>query len=518
MSPNSESDQVTSPSASFGPTTPQERIQTLDILRGFAIFCIFAVTWVVTTPWHSEPWMGFHGTADQAAYWLIKFFLDEKSWPQFAILFGLGFSIQMIRAEARGVPFVGRYLRRLLVLFLFGALHFSLAERDILHRLALFGILLLPLGKLSSKMVLTLFFAMAVGLGSLLAIDGILVKRREHRLSNEHVAIAVDQATLEARTGQYLLENDTTIFITKQGDSLFLQSGTEPRQLTADSPDEFVARPFNVRVSFSKDAAGAVSGIVLHQGGNDTPGKRVAPAPPIVDDHLLRQVANQSKADEILAHGSFLDVIKLRSGAFFDEMKLWTTRRGFMSQLWMFPPFLIGLYIGRRRIFEDIETNLPLFRKMMWWGFAIGLPITAYILVIKNFERDGGTVNVVLSGLSDLLAQINSPALGIAYISAITLFVQRDAGRRLLKPLAAVGRMALTNYLLGSVAFVFLFFGFGLGLYGTGPFGALVLATAWFGVEIVLSNLWMKRFRFGPVEWLWRAATYGELPPMRVRP
>ena len=79
--------------------------------------------------------------------------------------------------------------------------------------------------------------------------------------------------------------------------------------------------------------------------------------------------------------------------------------------------------------------------------------------------------------------------------------------------------MALTNYLLQTVICTLIFYNYGLGLYGkVGPALGLVLTVAIFLVQIPLSAWWLKRFRFGPMEWLWRSLTYAKLQPMRVSP
>ena len=77
--------------------------------------------------------------------------------------------------------------------------------------------------------------------------------------------------------------------------------------------------------------------------------------------------------------------------------------------------------------------------------------------------------------------------------------------------------MALTNYLLQSLVGTLVFYGYGLGLWGRVPrrwelLGVVVL----FAMQVVASRLWLSHFRFGPVEWLWRAFTYGRFPPMRA--
>jgi uncharacterized protein len=82
--------------------------------------------------------------------------------------------------------------------------------------------------------------------------------------------------------------------------------------------------------------------------------------------------------------------------------------------------------------------------------------------------------------------------------------------------LAPAGRMALTNYLLQSVVGTLLFYQYGLGLWGqVSRAWQFALVIAVFALQLVFSRWWLRRFRFGPVEWLWRWATYGHRPAMR---
>ena len=113
---------------------------------------------------------------------------------------------------------------------------------------------------------------------------------------------------------------------------------------------------------------------------------------------------------------------------------------------------------------------------------------------------------------------VGAPAFSLFYASAIVLLVQRETWKRLLTPLGAVGRMALTNYLLHTLIHVAIFYGVGLGLYAKIPPATTVGVTLiMYASMILLSMWWMKRFRFGPAEWLWRALTYGELRPMLAK-
>ena len=120
--------------------------------------------------------------------------------------------------------------------------------------------------------------------------------------------------------------------------------------------------------------------------------------------------------------------------------------------------------------------------------------------------------------LADSARMLGAPVLALSYIAGLTLLLQYDAWRARLRPLAAVGRMALANYLLQSLIATTLFYGYGIGLFGqVGPAVGVCIMVAIFTIQIPLSVWWMGRFHFGPVEWLWRTLTYLRLQPVRLR-
>src|SRR5205085_8871880 len=86
-----------------------------------------------------------------------------------------------------------------------------------------------------------------------------------------------------------------------------------------------------------------------------------------------------------------------------------------------------------------------------------------------------------------------------------------------LRGLAALGQMALTNYLLQSVMLGCIFYGYGFGLFGRiGAAPAAAIGFAIYAAQVQLSRLWLRYFRFGPFEWLWRSLAYGRRQPMRI--
>ena len=174
-----------------------------------------------------------------------------------------------------------------------------------------------------------------------------------------------------------------------------------------------------------------------------------------------------------------------------------------------FVMFLLGLYVGRRRFFENLNTYLPNVRGMFPWLLTLGACVTVtgyYGLYVAEFvsETWGPVVNLLLT--------CGAMLLSTAYALVIIRAGLSRAWQRHLKPLADAGRMALTNYLMQSVICTFIFFEYGLGLYGqVGPAAGLVLTIGIFAGQVLVSVLWLRQARFGPVEWLWRSVTYGKL-------
>jgi uncharacterized protein len=102
------------------------------------------------------------------------------------------------------------------------------------------------------------------------------------------------------------------------------------------------------------------------------------------------------------------------------------------------------------------------------------------------------------------------------YVLTITRLAQLPAWQRIFAPMAAAGRMPLTNYLMQTLIATTIFYGWGFGMWGRmGPAAGLALAFAiFFVIQVPLSLWWLKRFDMGPMEWVWRYLTYGHRPAM----
>jgi len=185
---------------------------------------------------------------------------------------------------------------------------------------------------------------------------------------------------------------------------------------------------------------------------------------------------------------------------------------------WLLGRFLLGYVAGTLHWFDnDGADHLPVFRRLAAWGGAIAV-VTSAVAVLREL----GVLTLPKYGLWGQLVgraidQIGLLALTLAYVGIVVLLMQRPAWRRLLRVLAPVGRMPLTTYYSQSVICTFLFYGWGLGWAGSvGVAGCTGLALAIFSVQIVISQLWLRFFRFGPLEWVWRSAVYLKRQPMRL--
>jgi uncharacterized protein len=135
------------------PTVPSDRISVLDVLRGFALFGVLLIN---MTDLAGEPVLliDYPGGADPLDAFPIAFFVKERFMALFAMLFGVGVAFQIQRATDKGVPFLGTYARRMLILFGFGMVHFVFYRGDILTRYALVGMLVVPFYRLPLRWII----------------------------------------------------------------------------------------------------------------------------------------------------------------------------------------------------------------------------------------------------------------------------------------------------------------------------------------------------------------------------
>jgi uncharacterized protein len=154
----------------------------------------------------------------------------------------------------------------------------------------------------------------------------------------------------------------------------------------------------------------------------------------------------------------------------------------------------------------------------MWWGLAVGAAGNVAMAIVRWIHPSPMPTTWLAYSMVPVQA-ICVPALSLGYVCLVILVCQDARGRARLRPFAAVGRMALTNYLLQSVIGTLIFYSYGLGFFGAGPALLLPLTFLIFAAGMVASSWWLARYRFGPVEWLWRRLAYkGPLSMRRENP
>jgi uncharacterized protein len=182
----------------------------------------------------------------------------------------------------------------------------------------------------------------------------------------------------------------------------------------------------------------------------------------------------------------------------------------------VFSTMMVGLILGRRHFFQNIHKHLPLVKRVQWWALALGILVGCVFgywqLTVIDPARP--TPFRIFANLCYYIGRVCVMAF---YVCTIIRAVCNERWRQRLMPIATTGRMPLTNYLMQTLIATFLFYGWGLGLWGTvGPALDIVIAVAiYFLIQIPLSYLWLSRFKMGPLEYLWRVLTYGRASLVR---
>lgn len=384
-------------------STRKPRIDTIDALRGFALIGVGLVhvieqyTAAPILPAITE--VATASATDKVIAGLNAFLMTGKFYLIFSFLFGLSFFIQIDSPARNGQPFVGRFLWRLLLLFLFGYVHHLIYRGDILMTYAVLGAPLIFLSRVPTKVLLLISLAMFLGLGRYIS---------------------------------------------------FVVFGAPPEAFSPDSPANIAY--FNV-----------------------------------------------------LQNGSIWDVMSMNNLGAFGNLIVFQFgmfARGYIT----FGLFLIGICLGRSGIFSDLSAHQSLIVHTLKW--TCGSTLLSAILMVLCFSQveQPPTFSSWLETIALTFYDLFNLSVATVFSCSFLLLVMRK--ETILNIFSPYGRMALTNYMLQSLIGAFFFYGWGVGLLGKWPNSHIILlgvgiATA----QILLSHFWMSRFHYGPLEWVWRAAT-----------
>ena len=159
-------------------------------------------------------------------------------------------------------------------------------------------------------------------------------------------------------------------------------------------------------------------------------------------------------------------------------------------------------------MYLHLESYVSLFKKLRLWGFVVGIPAAIACTYFDLFQKH--IPNPIGLGHTFFYAFSVVP-LCLAYTSVICLRWVKKNGNSKLNVLAAIGRMALTNYLMQTIIGITLYYGVGLGFGGNiGPAVFFPIGLCVYVLQIIYSNIWFKYFNYGPLEWIWRMLTYGK--------
>jgi len=176
--------------------------------------------------------------------------------------------------------------------------------------------------------------------------------------------------------------------------------------------------------------------------------------------------------------------------------------------------FLIGYVIGR----SDFYKNILQHKKIVYWAIGIGLVVglpANYFLAYYMSNHGGDYWQLKTKGFyQTIFYALGVAPLAMAYVGLFMLSFQKVAGKKVLSVFTPVGKMAFSNYILQTLIGSFVFLGPGLGYFGeVGPVYYTIFGVVVFIFQIILSTIWLKFFNYGPVEWIWRSATYKKWQP-----
>lgn len=210
-----------------------------------------------------------------------------------------------------------------------------------------------------------------------------------------------------------------------------------------------------------------------------------------------------------LWRGSVMDVLKARATVVWK----WHSLPYYHPLMFdLFSMMFLGISLYKLGIFSATQSS-RFYITLTVVGYAVGLSVnswTAWTIVQSNFDL---ITRIFCSTLYD----VGRLSIALAHLAVLMLFCRKGWFGFLLRPLNAVGQTALSNYVFHSVVCAFLFTGYGFALFGKlQRYELYFVVIAIWAVQMVISPIWVKHFRFGPLEWCWRSLTYWQRQPMKL--
>jgi uncharacterized protein len=403
------------------PVKATERIVTLDVLRGFALFGILLMNIqsfaMPEAAYFIPAAYGDLTGANRVVWWYSYLFADQKFMTLFSMLFGAGIILMTAKAERSGRPTLGLHYRRMFWLLVIGLLHgYLLWSGDILVLYAICGFIVYWFRNWPPRRLLIVGL-MVFAVGPLIAFAGA-----------QMVPLA-------------------------------------PPEVGAELAADFW------------------------------------PAPEVI-------------AAEVAAYrGGWLEQMSVRAPTTLEMQTVALLYWGFWRAGGL---MLMGMALFKWGVFSG-QRSTRFYAILIAIGALIALPIVAWG-GYQNFAHGWDPIYVRL-GAGYQFNYWASVFVSLGYVGVLILWLRTTWLPWLQHALAAVGRTALTNYLIQTLLATFIFYGHGLAFFGSATrLQQLLVVLGIWTIELIVSPLWLRYFRFGPAEWLWRSLTYWQVQPMRIKP
>ncbi|MBL7707889.1 MAG: DUF418 domain-containing protein [Chitinophagaceae bacterium] len=177
--------------------------------------------------------------------------------------------------------------------------------------------------------------------------------------------------------------------------------------------------------------------------------------------------------------------------------------------------FLLGLYMGRNKVFENLAQYRKKIKKWFWISVAVSIfALVIYGVFGESLFRSFNIYSLLASALID----IHYVSFSMVYAGGFLLLAQRARAGNFLAGLAPLGRMGLTTYLVQTIFGLLLFYGYGFNQLGEiGNSISFAAGIIFFICQVYISKWWMKNYHYGPFEWIWRSLTYFQVQPWRKK-
>jgi uncharacterized protein len=209
-------------------------------------------------------------------------------------------------------------------------------------------------------------------------------------------------------------------------------------------------------------------------------------------------------------HGSYWEQVKFRAPSAFP----WQTFVVIYWGLWRAGGLmLLGMALFKLGVLNAARSR-KFYATMIVLGAVVGLPVVMYGAAQKIAHEWEAFYSFFIGTQYNYWASL---LVSGGYIGAVMLVCKSDALRRFTRPFAAAGRMAFSNYVAQSLVGSFIFYGTGMGYYNQiDRAGQIAVVAGVWALQLVVSPIWLRHFRYGPLEWLWRSLTYRRRQPFRI--